>query len=413
MKLLLTHPTGNANVRNAAEACDDAGLLKTFATTVAAFDNNIFGRLTNTNIGSSFNRRRYSNSLQSKTLQFPLRELVRMLTDKLGWSSLSRHEVGVFSVQQVYEALDRAVATELKRNTYDAVYAYEDGAREAFIAAKAKQIRTIYDLPTGYWRTAKRIFSEEAVLQPDWVQTMPALIDSPQKLERKDEELRAADQIIVASEFTANTLLDAPFELPTPIIIPYGCPTTPISDQQVDRVSHDKLRVLFVGNLSQGKGIAYLLDAVEQLGSAVELTLIGRRVGQCARLDRALEKHHWIDSLPNAQVLEAMRTHDVLVFPSIFEGFGMVISEALSQGIPVITTPNTCAPTLMKDGKSGFIVPIRDGIAIAEKLEQLHQDRDLLQQMKTAALEVANNNTWANYQSQLVHTLTANTGITL
>jgi len=67
----------------------------------------------------------------------------------------------------------------------------------------------------------------------------------------------------------------------------------------------------------------------------------------------------------------------------------------------------------MKDGKSGFIVPIRDGIAIAEKLEQLHQDRDLLQQMKTAALEVAKKNTWANYQSQLVHALTANTGITL
>ena len=231
---------------------------------------------------------------------------------------------------------------------------------------------------------------------------MPALIDSESKLERKDEELKLCEHIIVASRFTAETLKEAPFELPTPYIIPYGCPPTRecVSPQ---RDPSKPLKVLYVGGLSQRKGVAYLLDAVEALGSAVELTLIGKRVSDCAPLDAALKKFRWIDSLPHAGILEAMREHDVLVFPSLFEGFGLVLTEALSQGMPIISTNHTCAPDIIKDGREGFIVPIRDAVAISEKLSLLHEDRDRLQQMKEAALQRAATMSWELYKDGLVH----------
>ena len=150
-----------------------------------------------------------------------------------------------------------------------------------------------------------------------------------------------------------------------------------------------KLKVLFVGALSQRKGLSYLMEAAGHLGSKIELTLIGRRISECRPLDAALRTHRWIPSISHGALLEEMSRHDVMVFPSLFEGFGLVILEAMSQGVPVIATPNTAAPDFVSDGDDGFIVPIRDADAIASKLELLTLDRDLLAAMSQAAIRTA------------------------
>ena len=80
----------------------------------------------------------------------------------------------------------------------------------------------------------------------------------------------------------------------------------------------------------------------------------------------------------------------------------MAITEALSQGLPVIATPNTCGPEVLTTGVDGFIVPIRDAEAIAEKLELLHRDRDLLAAMSEAARSKAETLTWESYRQGVV-----------
>jgi glycosyltransferase involved in cell wall biosynthesis len=105
-----------------------------------------------------------------------------------------------------------------------------------------------------------------------------------------------------------------------------------------------------------------------------------------------------------------MAEHDVLVFPSLAEGFGLVITEALSRGLPVITTPHTGGPDFMVDGREGFIVPIRDPDAIAERLARLAEDRDLLAAMSEAALETAWRNSWQGYEERIVQIVAGVTG---
>ena len=92
----------------------------------------------------------------------------------------------------------------------------------------------------------------------------------------------------------------------------------------------------------------------------------------------------------------------MLVFPSLFEGFGLVVTEALSQGLPVITTSHTCGPDVLTEGQDGFIVPIRDPQAIAEKLELLHRDRERLRAMSEAARKKAETLTWESYRQGVV-----------
>lgn len=396
-KIWVSHPTGNANVRAVVDTFERNQMLDTFHTCIGVGSDST-NMLTNRLFGQ---RRCPIPSLKIKIM--PARETLRLLLQKRNWlPGLRRHESGPLCIDQVYQTLDARVARRLKAatNLPDALYAYEDGALQSFLAARERDLTCIYDLPIGYWRTARRIQSEEAELHPQWACTMHALKDSELKLARKDSELQAADAIFVASQFTANSLKDAPFELPAPTIIPYGCPEVRL-DHAPEPSGSDTLKVLYVGGLSQRKGLSYLLDAVEQLGNAVELTIIGKRVADCAPLDAALKRYRWIESLPHEGILEVMRAHDVFVFPSLFEGFGLVLTEALSQGIPIISTAHTCAPDIIEDGKEGFIVPIRDADAIAAKLSLLHADRDRLQTMKEAALNTARSTTWAAYKNGL------------
>jgi glycosyltransferase involved in cell wall biosynthesis len=100
-------------------------------------------------------------------------------------------------------------------------------------------------------------------------------------------------------------------------------------------------------------------------------------------------------------LLQEIGHHDVMVFPSLFEGCALVLLEALSQGVPVITTSHTGASDFLSDGEDGFIVPIRDAMAVAEKLELLAGDRELLAAMSQAATRKAAQRSWEQYRNHL------------
>ncbi len=406
-RILVSHPFGNANVRHAALAFAQADALAGFRTCINWRPGSLLDRLLPESFVGQLRRRAFPAEVAAHTRVQPWSEAMRLLAMRGNFRSWIAHERGPFSVDAICRRLDAWVARELDRaqGSATAVYAYEDAAEATFAAAKRGGQHCFYDLPIGYWQAGRSIQGDEAERQPEWAGTLSAMIDSPAKLARKDAELAGADTVFVASQFTARTLRENGWAGKQIHIIPYGCPD-PLREPPPEHTG--PLRILFAGSLGQRKGTAYLLAAVEKLGYHVELTLLGSRPdGPCVPLDRALGKHRWIPSLPHDGVLAEMRAHDVLVFPSLFEGFGLVISEALSQGLPVITTPHTAGPDLLTEGQDGYIVPVCDANAIAEKLEILLQNRKHLRSMKQAALQKAGLFTWHKYRSTLLETVTA------
>jgi len=355
MKILLSHPTGNQFVRALTKALSDEQLLSEFHTTIAVDSDSHWLKLLPDSIKKEFLRRTYPiPSTQIHT--HPLIELARFILPKIGLKDFVKHETGWASVDAVYRNLDGKVADRIiclnKSTKPDAVYAYEDGAVSSFIEAKKLGIECLYDLPIGYWRASRQLLITERERWPDWAVTLPGFLDSEAKLERKDKELRLADKIFVASSFTEKTLEYFPGELPPVKVIPYGFP--PVYEKRsysVNLSSSRPLKIIFVGGLSQRKGIADLFEAVKVFGDRVELTVVGNKTtSDCPALNQALDIHRWIPSLPHEGILQLMREHDLLVFPSLFEGFGLVITEAMAQGTPVITTDRTAGPDIIKDG---------------------------------------------------------------
>jgi glycosyltransferase involved in cell wall biosynthesis len=396
--VIVSHPTGNANVSAVVSSLEEHELLTAFYTCVVWRPESAFARFVPGGVRSMLQRRARVQLPPERVRTRPARELVRNLLIRAGKKKWILNESNPFSIDSVYAGVDRQVAQELHR--YPAlrgVYAYEDGGSIQFARARKLGIRCLYDLPIGYWRMNRQISLEEAELRPGWSGTLNALADSDRKLERKDLEISLADTIFVASSFTRKTLEAYRGEAKQVVVIPYGTPP-PVTERRPKTSPDQPLRVIYVGSLTQRKGIAYLAEAVQKLGSAVTLTVVGRKVGKSELLDKFCAENRWIESLPHAQILEEMSRNDVLVFPSLFEGFGLVIGEALSRGLPVITTPHTGGPDLLRDGQDGFIVPIRDSEAIAARLVELHQDRGLLQAMSESARERAGQMSWQGYR---------------
>jgi hypothetical protein len=205
----LVHATGNANVRAALYGLQKANMLGNFYTTIAAFQDNIFGQLSSIKGLAALKRRSYDSVLSNKTSLFPEKEICRLILEKVGMKVMTQHESGIFSIDKVIRSLDKKVSFDIINKTSEipnAIYAYEDGAIHSFRAVKEKNIKCLYDLPIGYWRTAHALMEEEYERWPEWAKTIPTFIDSPTKLDRKDQELALADHIFVASSFTKKTL---------------------------------------------------------------------------------------------------------------------------------------------------------------------------------------------------------------
>jgi alpha-maltose-1-phosphate synthase len=165
----------------------------------------------------------------------------------------------------------------------------------------------------------------------------------------------------------------------------------------------DKLfRALFVGRVGPRKGFHYLLQAWQELHLPdAELLAIGINEFPNNWLTQYQDIFRYIPSLPHAALNEYYSTASVFVFPSLVEGFGLVLLEAMACGIPVITTPNTAGPDILTDGVEGFIVPIRDVAALKEKLEWCYSHPEELAQMGKAARQKAEQLTWGLYRQQL------------
>lgn len=400
--IVFSHPTGNADVRQTALALYEGELLSEFWTCINWNPDTALARLLPARVRRQFERRAFLPATRPLTHGYPWREVGRLFAPALHLEFLTRHESGFLSVDAVFQSLDAKVAKRLsKLPDVRGVYAKEDGALDSFRVAKSRGLKCFYELPIGYWRAGHEIYNEEKEREPEWAATLTGMRDSPAKLARKDEELQLADVVLVASSFTRSTLKSAPPVSAPVYVTPYGAPEA-VETPNLERADASRLKVLFVGALSQRKGLSYLLRAMEMLRGRADLTIIGQKMdAPCAPLDAALRQHRWIKSLPHAEILREMRGHDVLAFPSLFEGFGLVIAEAMSQGIPVIATPHTAGPDIISDGEDGFVVPVRCAEAIAEKLTWMLENPDALREMKLAAWNKAKVLAWEEYRASL------------
>ena len=218
---------------------------------------------------------------------------------------------------------------------------------------------------------------------------------------------RAADRLLLLNEVDRDFAIRHRWKTAADIdIVPHGISTdmlaaSPPRDQSRGR------GVLFCGSWTEVKGVSYLAAAFSRLvaaGFSANLTILGGAVPKetilAAFSPAARALITIVDRVPEQEVMTAYRTHDVLVWPSTYEGFGMVVIEAMSQRLPVIATPVGCAVALVADGTTGLLVKPRHPDLLAAAIERLMGDRNLRLQLADAAFDLVQEMTWRRTASQ-------------
>lgn len=408
LPIALIHPTSTPFARNAAISLGEADLLQEVVTTIAYNPQGTikhFLKLLPAQISHyiahELGRRTWipPNGVALRT--HPWSEVMRMCLVKTGLS----WPLGLGSqgpIDWVYTSLDCHVAKHHLQGLA-AVYAYEDGAATTFEIAKQQGVLCLYDLPILFYRMAREIQQEEAEQFPELAASLQAVQEPEWKLRRKEQEIALADHIFVASSITLQSLLREGVSSEKITVIPYGAPIDYFRPQpKLDST----FRALFVGRLGPRKGVHYLLQAWQSLQlSQTELILVGVNEFPESWFSQLPHGVRYIPSVPHNTLNQYYSNANVFVFPSLVEGFGLVILEAMACGIPVITTPNTAGPDIITDGIEGFIVPIRDSEKLQEKLEWCYSHPQELLEMGLAARRKAEQLTWDLYRQELSTTV--------
>jgi len=212
---------------------------------------------------------------------------------------------------------------------------------------------------------------------------------------------RSADRLLLLNEEDRRYAVDRRWKRDDEIdVVPHGVSERFLNDAPAANERGQGL--LFCATWDHMKGIAYLVQTFERLherGRALNLTILGPGVEPSTVLSAFSPRvRPFVRVIPRAaepQVVDAYRAHDVLLWLSTYEGFGLVLLEAMSQGLPVVATPVGCVPSLVRDGENGLVVPKRSADAAVAAVERLMDAPDLRRSLGAAGRQTVSGMTWA------------------
>ncbi len=313
------------------------------------------------------------------------------------WGRLIRRKMGG-GEELSYEANDwlmKTMARECGRRSVTAVHSYEDCSLWQLEAAKKQGKACIYDMPIGYYGWWQKKEAELAKKYRDWLP--PEGISSTRwvRPEQKKKEMELADVVITACSFARNTIRD--FFNKEVKLAPYGVDLP----EGVNRKPRQDgvFRVVYAGTASVRKGTPLLLETWRKLGwKDAELVLAGSW-----QLARPLEKHlpagvRHAGQLPHAELMNLFRESDWLILPSNFEGYGLVILEALAQRLPVLASTAAGAADLPKSEAVRLFEP-ENSEQLAEAL--IHAKADRGKDLSQEARRIAEGCSWKAYREKV------------
>ncbi len=266
------------------------------------------------------------------------------------------------------------------------VFGFDGASRELFNYARGRGILCVLEQTIAPIRVQNQLLSEELRRWPDWEYQHFLPEDEHPFIDREEREWEIADVIIGGSDFVIEGLSSLRVEPGKCRVVPYGVDLERFSRTNQKKSSRGKLRVLFMGQVGLRKGVPYLLEALNLLGTyQIEVKMAGKV--SISRNQIAPYTHivSLLGEVPRVEIGNLYSWADILVLPSLCEGSATVTYEAMASGVPVIATPNT--GSLVRDGVDGRLVPIRDGEAIASALDAYLSDRSLLETHTQGAWE--------------------------
>lgn len=310
-------------------------------------------------------------------------------------------------VQRRNAALMTRVESWIEVHRPSVIIAQQESAARPFARAGDSALK-ILSYPIAHHRWLATELSKEVRDNPEWALFVNAAdIPDDERMALLDEEVALADHLVVGSSFVAQTCVDHGVDPDRITVIPLAAPPFDDTRSASTVFTPDAtLKVLFAGQLTQRKGLSHLHEAWTQLDRpGAELVLIGMHDREVRRRFEALPGVKVHAPIPRPDLMAAQSEADVLVLPSLGEGFPLVCVEAMSVGTTIIVSEATFAHDVITDGVDGYVIPMRDSVALTDRLRRLADEPGRAARMGSAAQNRAATLTWDTYEQSAARVL--------
>lgn len=292
----------------------------------------------------------------------------------------------------------RWAAAEVGRERWDAVHCWSGVSEELLSAPDRTAGLTLLMRGSAHIDTQAALLAEEAARAGISIDAPSAWMTA-----RERHEYALADHVVVLSSFARRTFVERGMPADRVSVLPLGAdvgafrPTPEVARERAVRIRRGAaLRVLYVGALSYQKGWLDLLSVARALeGEAVQFLCAGPITPEVRPSLSSLSANVQIlGKLPQHELPATYATADLFLFPTIQDGFGMVLAQAKTGGVPVLTTANSAGPDLVREGHDGWVVPIRRPDLLADRIRWSTSHRERLAEMAEAAYAGAAPRDW-------------------
>lgn len=396
-QIVISH-SGKQHSYHVAKSLNDLGYLNQFYTSSYIKHDILQNYFLKNN--NQFWIRRFLTGLAGKKVEANWRFEIPEHLGKIFKYNSKKIEELVYSRDEKFDTYISSILSKTKPNYF---WGFQGSCLKSLKAVKKYGGIAICELATAHITFAKQILNEEKLLHPDWSDSI-SNVDFPKNYEnRLVEEPNEADIVIAASAFTKLSLTESGISESKIHVLPLGADVEHIKYFEKKRDKNKPLKLLYAGTVTQRKGIYYLLEAMKNFHkSEVELHVIGNIFGSGIAFEKYKNVYTYHGAVSQQKLFEMYHEFDALVLPTIFEGFALVIVEAMAAGLPVITTAHSIGPELIIDDQNGYIVPIRNIDAIKESIEKIVNKTEYeFEEMSKNARLSALNYSWEKYKQRL------------
>ena len=381
MTVAVCHPQVQHS-HQVAWALADAGLLENFYTSCFFEPSQL--RFLPSRLQREFGKRYHPHIPSSHVVTFPYLDVAWKLAGKVLGSAL--HERLFYDSVWWFDAfMARRIADSKAR----IVVGYENSCCEIFRCAKKAGKMCVLDAASVHYLAQKEVYT------PPYSAAFQEKVNA-----RKEAEIQLADHILTLSSYAKETYVLAGVPESKITVIPLGVDDSRFPAQK--KREGNAFTYLFVGNIKLSKGVDLLLEAFHRLDvPGKQLTIIGA-MGDAESLLRQGHANVTVKGhLPHEKLWEEYAGANVSILPSRLDGFGMVVTEAMSTETPVIVSTHVGAKDLVEEGMNGWIFESGNSVALAAVMQEAYDKRSQLAALGERAKETVSYFTWEAYRNNV------------
>ena len=231
---------------------------------------------------------------------------------------------------------------------------------------------------------------------------------SPWMIAREEREYELADLLFVLSSFAYKSFEREGVPAEKLRLLPlgsevarFGATLQDIEGRCSRILAGEPLQILTVGSFSFRKGALDLIEVATRLRGRMKFLMVGDIESKRLRL-MAGDNIEFLPRQPEFSLPAIYRKGDVFLFPTVEDGYAVVLSQAQAAGLPVLATPNCAAPDIVQENKNGWILPIRNPEAFIERLEWCNANREALARIVRLTHQTFRPRDWKDVASDLI-----------